>query len=86
MNSEFGEEEEESEDAIHLINSSDNEIDIDSIFIKGKGRSKSVDIKKLKSYYKVYHILLFKKIKKKKKFRKHRQQKKNSGEGSGKYL
>ena len=83
---EFGEEEEESEDAIHIINSSDNEIDIDSIFIKGKGRSKSVDIKKLKSYYKVYHILLFKKIKKKKKFRKHRQQKKNSGEGSGKYL
>ena len=60
-----GEEEEEndSKNSFHLIDSNDNEVDIDSIFKKWKGRSRSTDIKKLRIYYKIYHKLLFKKIK-----------------------
>ena len=74
------EKEEESDDEIHIkVDGSDNKVDIESMFIKGKRRSRSVDITKFKMYYKVYHKLLFKKIKNKKQFLKSNSAKRNIG-------
>ena len=65
------EEEEEEEESEKGNNPNDNiDIEIDSMFIRGKKRSRSVDIRKFKCYYKLYHTLLFKKLKNKKKFKK----------------
>ena len=79
------EKEKESESEIHIIvDSSDNKVDIESIFIKEKRRSHSVDITKFKAYYKLYHNLLFKKIKHKKKFLKSFSARKKFGRGDWK--
>ena len=59
------EEEEESGDQKHKLDNSNNDIDIDSLFIKGKRRNKSVDNKKMVSYSKAFHNLLLKKKSKK---------------------
>ena len=73
-------EEKESDVENHIkVDSSDNKVDIESMFIKGKRRSRSVDITKFKMYYKVYHKLLFKKIRHKKQFLKSNSAKKNLG-------
>ena len=69
------EEDEKEEDISIVINHGDNEID--NLFISGKNRSHSLDITKLKWYYKIYYNLLFKKIKDKKRLHKFNSAKKN---------
>lgn len=59
-------EEIETEDKKIRLIGSDKEVDLNSMFIKGKKRSKSVDYKKFRCYYTLYHKLLFKILKKKK--------------------
>jgi len=64
------EDEEDEKEEIGIVIGHENE-EIDNLFkINGKNRSHSLDIIKLRGYYKLYHNLLFKKIKNIKRFNK----------------